>query len=108
MEKLVPARLNPPQADTISAALRLSGQPVSRDLQARLAQAGTDSTLAAQFAGLPNRLTDLRIATPTHLDILKIAGDQPSGLWANWQSSRTGTTEISWSKWSMPPRRLGR
>ncbi|HQS13650.1 hypothetical protein [Reyranella sp.] len=70
IEKLVPAQLNARQADTISAALRLSGQAASRDLQARLAQAGTDRTLTAQFSGLPDRLTNLRIASPTHLDIL--------------------------------------
>lgn len=71
IERLVPAQLNARQAETISAALRLSSQPtVSKDLQARLVGAGTDPTLAAQFAGLPNRLTNLRIATPTHLDIL--------------------------------------
>ena len=68
--KLIPAQLDARLATTIAAALQLSGQPVSKDLQARLAQAGTDPTLAAQFAGLPNRLTDLRIAIPTHLDIL--------------------------------------
>ena len=70
IEKLVPAQLDARLATTIAAALQLSGQRASKDLQARLAQAGTDPTLAAQFAGLPNRLADLRIAIPTHLDIL--------------------------------------
>lgn len=70
IEKLVPAQLDARLATTIAAALQLSGQPVSKNLQARLAQAGTDSTLATQFADLPNRLTDFRIAIPTHLDIL--------------------------------------
>jgi len=70
IEKLVPARPDARLATTIAAALQLAGQPVSNDLQARLALAGTDPTLAGQFAGLPGRLTDLRIAIPTHLDIL--------------------------------------
>lgn len=70
IERLVPAQLDARLADTIAAALRLSGQTASTGLQARLAQAGTDPTLAAQFAGLPNRLTSLRIASGTHLDIL--------------------------------------
>lgn len=68
--KLVPAQLDARLATTIAAGLELSGQPVSSDLQARLVLAGTDPTLAAQFAGLPNRLTDLRISIPTHLDVL--------------------------------------
>jgi hypothetical protein len=70
IERLVPPQLDARLGDTIAAALRLSGQTASTSLQARLAQAGTDPTLAAQFGGLPNRLTDLRIASGTHLDIL--------------------------------------
>lgn len=70
IEKLVPAQLDARLATTITAALQLAGQPVSKGLQARLAQSGTDPTLVGQFAGLPGRLTDLRIAIPTHLDIL--------------------------------------
>ncbi|MCC8432810.1 hypothetical protein LJ725_27875 [Reyranella aquatilis] len=70
IERLAPPQLDARLADTIAAALRLSGQTASPGLQARLAQAGTDPTLAAQFAGLPNRLTSLRIASGTHLDIL--------------------------------------
>lgn len=70
IEKLFPSQPTPRLADTISAALQLSGQPASAALQARLVQAGTDPTLVAEFAGLPNRLTSLRIASGTHLDIL--------------------------------------
>jgi len=71
IDKLVPAQPDARLADTISAALLLSGQSAARkDLLERLSQPGTDPKLRAEFAGLPNRLMTLRIATPTHLDIL--------------------------------------
>jgi len=70
IEKLVPAQLNASQAATIAAALQLSGQSATKNVQARLAQAETDSKLKAELSGLPNRLTNLKIATWAHLEIL--------------------------------------
>jgi hypothetical protein len=71
IERLVPSRLNPPSATTVTAALRLSGQQATAaKLQSRLEQSGRDERLAAELANLPARLEDLQIRTPTHLDIL--------------------------------------
>lgn len=69
--KLTPENLTPKIADTIAAALRLSGQEaVPQSVRDRLTRAGSDLMLEAQLADLPPRLEDLRITTPTHLDIL--------------------------------------
>ncbi|MDB5488269.1 MAG: hypothetical protein JWQ58_1984 [Reyranella sp.] len=70
IEKLVPAQLNASQAATIAAALQLSGQSATKNVQARLAQAETGSKLKAELSSLPNRLTNLKIATWAHLEIL--------------------------------------
>jgi hypothetical protein len=71
IEKLTPTRPNGKVADTIAAALRLSGQEVrSQGLRARLAQAGSDPTLQAELANLPAGVEDLQITSATHLDIL--------------------------------------
>ncbi len=69
-ERLVPARLDPKTADTVSAALRLSNRVGSESLQARIREAGSDERLKFEFAALPTRLEDLRITLPTHLDLL--------------------------------------
>lgn len=71
IEKVMPDRLTPKMADTMAAAIRLSGREnVPQSVRDRLAKAGSDPVLSAQFANLPRRLADLRIVTPTHLDIL--------------------------------------
>lgn len=68
---LTPENLTPKMADTIAAALRLSGQQtIPPAVRERMAKAGSDPTLRAQLANLPARLEDLRIVTPTHLDVL--------------------------------------
>jgi hypothetical protein len=69
--KLIPARLDAKGAETIAAALRLSGsQSIPEDIRSRLQAAGRDEQLAAQLANLPPRLEDIRITIPSHLDIL--------------------------------------
>ena len=71
IDKLIPARLNPKSAETLAAALRLSGNQAAADkFQARLKATGHDGELATAFAGLPAKLEDLKITAPYHLDIL--------------------------------------
>jgi hypothetical protein len=71
IDRLVPAQLDAKTAATIAAALRLSGHATKLEsLQSRFKAAGLDPRLLHEFAGLPSRLEDLRISTPTHLDIL--------------------------------------
>jgi len=71
IERLAPARFGPKTATALVAALRLSGQGAkAQTLRPRLAEAGLDPKLQAEFAGLPARLDDLQVATPTHMDML--------------------------------------
>ncbi|MHC4052989.1 hypothetical protein [Bradyrhizobium sp. 25ACV] len=71
IERLLPPRLNARSADAIDAALKLAGNESARQkLKPRLDEAGHDPKLQAEFANLPSQLTDIRIARPTHLDIL--------------------------------------
>jgi hypothetical protein len=71
IERLVPARLNARMGETLTAAMWLAGSPAkAANLQPRLKQAGSDEQLRGQFSRLANRLEDLRIVIPTHLDIL--------------------------------------
>ncbi len=71
VERLTPARFNAKSAETIAAALQLSGsRPIIAKFLPRLKEAGRDDKLAAEFSGLPSRLEDLHIRTATHLDIL--------------------------------------
>ena len=71
IERIVPARLTAQSATAIAAALRLAGnQAAIEKLQPRFEQAGSDEKLKAQFVGLPNRLEEISIRAPTHLDIL--------------------------------------
>jgi hypothetical protein len=71
IDRLMPDRLDPRMAETIAAALRVSGQSVKDgNLRARLTTAGSDATLQAEFAGLPTRLKDIHVKTATHLDVL--------------------------------------
>lgn len=68
---LTPGSLSPKMADTIAAAIRLSGlTDTPPALRERIAAMGSDPTLSKEFANLPNKLDDLHIVTPTHLDIL--------------------------------------
>jgi hypothetical protein len=71
IDPLIPAVKDVKAAYALIAASRLSGQPAKADaLRAKFANIGSDERLNAEFAGLPTRIEDLRIATPTHLDIL--------------------------------------
>src|SRR5262249_54356336 len=70
IDKLLPPRFDAKPADLVSAALRLAGQTPSTTSAARLSAAGHDAKLSAELAELPTRLEDLRVASPTHLDIL--------------------------------------
>jgi hypothetical protein len=71
IDRLLPAQLDPKTAPTIAAALRLSGNTKKlEDLGSRLHSAGFDRRLAHEFGGLPLRLEELQITTPTHLDIM--------------------------------------
>ena len=71
IDRLLPATFNPKTADTIAAAMQLSGRaPVPQALQTRLSKAGHDAQLRSEFANLPTRPEDLRIGTATHLDVL--------------------------------------
>jgi hypothetical protein len=68
---LVPTRPSAKAADTINAALILSGNRSKiAQVSARLDQAGSDEILKAELAGLPERLEDLRIQSPIHMNIL--------------------------------------
>ncbi|HEX8165413.1 MAG TPA: hypothetical protein VF601_06440 [Beijerinckiaceae bacterium] len=71
IDRLAPARFGPKVATTLFAALRLSGQGArAQALRPRLAEAGLEPKLQAEFSGLPARLDDLEVVTPTHMDIL--------------------------------------
>lgn len=69
IERLLPTRFNPKSAATIATGLRLSGaQALFTKLKLNIVP--WDSKLQTEFAGLPSRLSDIDIKTPTHLDIL--------------------------------------
>jgi hypothetical protein len=70
IDQLVPVVKDVKAAYALIAASRLSGQPAKAEaLRAKFANLGFDERLNAEFAGLPSRIEDLRITTPTHLDI---------------------------------------
>lgn len=69
IDRLVPADLNPLNAEALFVALQLSGHGAQAE-QVRTKVRDTDAKLTAELAGLPARLEDLHIATPTHLDLL--------------------------------------
>ena len=70
IEKLVPSTLSRKAATTVITALGLAGNPdIPADLRSRILAGGIDDTLNVAFSGLPNRIEDLNITTPTHLDI---------------------------------------
>lgn len=71
IDRLIPEAPDPKAAETIAAALRLSGNTAAQEkFQPRLVKAGRDLQLASVFANLPGRLEDLQITTPSNLDIL--------------------------------------
>jgi hypothetical protein len=71
IDKLIPQAPDARAAETIAAALRLSGNQAAQErFQPRLAKAGRDLQLASVFANLPSRLEDVQITTPSNLDIL--------------------------------------
>jgi hypothetical protein len=71
VEKLIPPAPDARAAETIAAALRLSGNAAEYDkFVPRLANTGRNLELAAVFANLPSRLEALQITTPSNLDIL--------------------------------------
>jgi hypothetical protein len=70
-ESLIPADLKPKTAVAVVAAVRLCGnESMSKRLRPKLERSGTDEPLKTALSGLPPRLDDLRVATPTHLDLL--------------------------------------
>lgn len=70
IERLLPARLDAMSAVAVDEILRLSGNSaVKQNLQARLADAGSDPILKSELSGLPAQIMDIQIARPTHLDI---------------------------------------
>jgi hypothetical protein len=71
VEKLIPQAPDAKAAETLAAALRLSGNSAEYErFLPRLAKTGRDLQLAAVFANLPSRLEELQITTPSNLDIL--------------------------------------
>jgi hypothetical protein len=68
---LIPDHPDSRTAVAVAAALQLSGlSKIEPSLQSRLAAAGSDARLSAELAALPSRPEELRVATPTHLDLL--------------------------------------
>ena len=65
----MPPELNALNAEALRAALQLSGNGAKAE-QVRSKVKDTDARLKAELADLPARPEDLRIATPTHLDLL--------------------------------------
>jgi hypothetical protein len=71
IDRLVPDHPDSRTAVAIAGALRLSGlAPIEQTLRSRLSAAGADPRLRAELADLPPRLEELRVVTPTHLDVL--------------------------------------
>jgi hypothetical protein len=71
IEKLIPQSLDAKTAETVAAALRLSGnRPMFRKFQPRLAATGRDLDVAIMFVNLPARLEDVEITGRIGLHIL--------------------------------------
>jgi hypothetical protein len=71
VEMLIPQAPDAKAAETLAAALRLSGNSAEYErFLPRLAKTGRDLQLASVFANLPSRLEELQITTPSNLDIL--------------------------------------
>jgi hypothetical protein len=70
-ESLTPTDPNPRTAAAVSAAVRLcANDAIASKLRPRLEPLQADKQLQAILAGLPPGLDDLRVSSPTHLDIL--------------------------------------
>ncbi len=71
VEKLIPQSLDARTAETIAAALRLSGnRAMYQAFEPRLAATGRDLEVAGMFVNLPSRLEELEITAPSGLNIL--------------------------------------
>jgi hypothetical protein len=71
IETLIPIDPKPRTADAVAAALLLSGNKTTiAKFQSRFDAAGSDPRLHAALLSLPERIEDIRVRTPTHLDIL--------------------------------------
>jgi hypothetical protein len=71
IERLIPNAPDSKAASTLVAALRLSGHAAEAErFRARLGNGGLDAKLEGEFAALPARLEDIRIKTPSDLDVL--------------------------------------
>ena len=71
IEKLIPQSLDAKTAETVAAALRLSGnRPMFGKFQPRLAATGRDLDVAILFVNLPARLEDVEITGRIGLNIL--------------------------------------
>jgi hypothetical protein len=71
VEKLMPQSLDAKTAETIAAALRLSGNgALYQKFEPRLAATGRDLDVAGLFANLPSRIEQLEITAPSSLNIL--------------------------------------
>ncbi|MDQ3654181.1 MAG: hypothetical protein M3457_03760 [Chloroflexota bacterium] len=71
LDRIAAADIDPKMGETLAAAPRLSGDAnlVAR-VQTKVDATGSDRKLQSEFSGLPSRLDDLRVVSPTHLDIL--------------------------------------
>jgi hypothetical protein len=71
IDKLVPQSLDARTAETIAAALRLSGnRAMYQRFEPRLAATGRDLDIAVMFVNLPSRLEQLEVTSSTSLNIL--------------------------------------
>jgi hypothetical protein len=71
IERLIPQSLDAKTAETVAAALRLSGnRAMYRTFEPRLAATGRDLDIAGLFVNLPSRIEELEINAPSSLNIL--------------------------------------
>ena len=71
IDKLLPRTMTARTAEVVTAALTLAGSRASlQRLRPRLAAAGSDPTLKAEFAELPDHPEKVVIRTGTHLDLV--------------------------------------
>jgi hypothetical protein len=69
--QLLPEKFDARTSATVAAAWRLGQQPpMAQSLRARIDAAGHDLPLDNALTDLPEKLADLHVTTPTHLDIL--------------------------------------
>lgn len=71
VERLIPQSLDAMTAETIAAALRLSGnRAMYQKFEPRLAATGRDLDVAGLFVNLPSRIEELEVTAPSSLNIL--------------------------------------